>query len=116
MPEMELLHLHSNALTGSLPAELASLTWLAVFSCEDNIGLTGPIPNAFGNLTNYNDTRGLAFSMNISGTQLSGVVPECLCTLSEGDLYTEGERSLTFDCSDMLCGCDCSCSNQSILQ
>ena len=47
-----------------------------------------------GNLT------GLDF-LWLTGTQISGELPDYLCEVTE----------LEFDCSDLLCGCDCACMN-----
>ena len=45
-----LLYLVNQALTGTLPAELGTLTGLTQLTVVDN-QLTGPIPSELGNLT-----------------------------------------------------------------
>ena len=60
-----------NGLTGSLPAELGSLSQLRWLEAAGNSGLTGPIPAELGNLAN------LEF-LSLLGNWLTGSIPATL--------------------------------------
>jgi hypothetical protein len=71
---------------GSIPSEIALLTSLLYLDLSGSSGLYGTIPDVFCYLQNTS------------------------CTFLDfwGDPYN---CTLDFDCSDILCGCDCPCWN-----
>ena len=86
--------LHGNQLSGSLPSELARIPNLYELRLEGNIGLTGAVPLEWGQLNGTLKTLGL------TETSVVGSIPEELCSV----------QGLGFDCSDQLCGCNCTCA------
>ncbi|CAB9513153.1 Leucine Rich Repeat [Seminavis robusta] len=126
------LGLESNQLSGAIPSELSGLTQLEYLTLEAN-RLTGRIPSEFGLLTSLgrltmenNLLRGTVpselaslqeslYSFRIEGNSLlSGVIPEPLCAvngrcISNGLESCEGSSGSSFDCTELLCGCDCAC-------
>ena len=94
-----------NELTGALPSELARLTNMTEFLASGN-QLTGSIPFELEELVlGYNNVPGMLNVFNVSDNHLSGLIPEAFCELLDGNA-----SALAFDCSGVLCGCDCSCS------
>ncbi|CAB9520101.1 Leucine Rich Repeat [Seminavis robusta] len=90
LPLLNTLDLEHNMLSGSLPQGLSPhIEWLDV---TNNSMLTGPLPAQFTNL----------FWLFLEGTQISGILPHYLCDID----------TLEFDCSAILCGCGCSCMNE----
>ena len=82
LKNQELIDLSSNKLSGTIPDELGQL-------------VSSPLSE-----------------LVLSKNQLSGTVPDGLCTIPH---HTTGchrrfKCALSFDCSDKLCGCDCSCN------
>lgn len=115
------LETYSNLMTGSLPTELG-LVPLGALSVNDNLH-SGTIPDELGVELWYLLLQGNTFLtgtlpehmnlqasdyaeswhppvLNITGTGISGVIPETLCAT----------ELLSFDCSPFLCGCGCSCT------
>ena len=79
------LWLENNGLTGSIPAELGSLSNLQRLWLKNN-GLTGSIPAELGNLSNLQ-------GLYLSGNRLTGSIPSELGSLSnlvELNLYNNG--------------------------
>jgi Leucine-rich repeat (LRR) protein/plastocyanin len=113
------LQLSHNSFTGHIPSELGLLTVLRRLYLSNNPALTGTIPCMIKNLVSK--TGALAF-FHVDNTSLTGTVPEELCFLQSSSCVYEyysataskllsQNCSLTFDCSDELCGCDwCPCS------
>ena len=66
-PRVTSLNLYDQRLTGTIPAELGSLTSLQSLYLSDNY-LSGPIPAELGSLTNLE-------WLFLSGNQLSGTIP-----------------------------------------
>eukprot|EP00797_Seminavis_robusta_P018823 Sro2829_g338080.1 Leucine Rich Repeat (496) ;mRNA; r:522-2180 len=83
------LRLSDNAFEGSLPSSVwnfASLEFLWV-----NGNVSGSIPGSVGASLR---------EVNLTGsTFISGTIPTNFCSIQQ----------LDFDCSDILCGCECSC-------
>jgi Leucine-rich repeat (LRR) protein len=135
MTDLEFLYLDSNSFSGSLFSELGGMTSLVQIALSGN-SFSGPIPSELGvltllqwlhlsNLTMVNGSipseLGLLTSLrylNLIGSNgLSGTIPSEFCNLQNSsctfrdyfyDLYN---CTLDFDCSDILCGCDCPCLN-----
>lgn len=78
------LDLSSNALTGTIPADLGGLTSLLYLSLADN-QLAGLIPASLGNLTNL-------WSLALSGNNFDGKIPPEL-----GNLYNLERLYLNFN-------------------
>jgi hypothetical protein len=104
------LTLSNNSFSGTIPSELARLTSLEYLELQNLPLLTGSIPSELSLLTSllYLDLR------NNSG--LSGIIPDELCFLKNGSCTfvdwwgTTYNCTLEFECTDMLCGCDCPCA------
>ena len=71
--------------------ELGLLEGMKSLWLSDN-NLVGSIPAALGNLNNFEEFA-------VGGNLLTGEVPSSLCAVD----------ILHFDCSDELCGCNCTC-------
>lgn len=103
------LQLSNNAHTGSVPSELGLLWSLGELGLGKN-SLTGTIPTALGLL------RESLFSFKVDDNPLlSGIFPASLCSIS-GTCIGHSLRSpciegtkVAFNCTNLLCGCDCSC-------
>ncbi|CAB9530987.1 expressed unknown protein [Seminavis robusta] len=109
LTNLDWLHLSKNRITGQIPSEFGQLISLTILGLDEN-QLTGPVPSEFGLLTNlvYLDLTG-----NLG---LSGTIPEELCFLQNvscmyGPVWIAQPCYLGFDCTSVLCGCDCACSN-----
>lgn len=87
--------LFSNALTGPIPTEFGSMDAVQYLHLHNN-DLSGSIPAELEALALTGDLQ----ELNVSGTLLSGVVPEELCFINV----------TSFDCSPHFCGCDCNCT------
>lgn len=120
-------------LGGPLPTELGLLTHLYFLSFENN-NHTGPIPSELGRLTalgrlalGNNSLTGTVpatleplhnslYHFDVEGNALlSGTLPEALCTVT-GSCVPSIFRAPCTDsysamgCTELLCGCDCPCS------
>ncbi len=73
LPNLEVLGLSGNKLTGELPADLGRLSKLRELWLSGN-GLTGPIPASIGNLTNLE-------RLHLQYNALSGEIPAGLTSL-----------------------------------
>jgi len=128
MSNLKSLHLGRNeGLTGTIPPNFFSKDFVALGINQLPL-LTGPVPfdrimEAFmaGNATGM--PRGALY---ISGsTSLSGTVPKELCLLNDPSCFYELNYSHTemaqyyvevfpcvfyFDCTELLCGCNCTCN------
>jgi hypothetical protein len=108
------LTLHDNSFWGTIPSELGQLTNLEWLGLQHLPLLTGAIPSELTLLTS------LRFLDLRNSTGLSGVIPDELCFLKNGSCTfvdwwgASYNCTLEFDCTDMLCGCDCPCSNNSL--
>ena len=79
------LDLEDSQLTGTIPSELGSLTYLQDLSLGDN-RLTGPIPEELGDLGDLRD-------LYLDGNQLSGAIPDWLSDLYQLQyLYLNGNQ------------------------
>ncbi|CAB9509809.1 expressed unknown protein [Seminavis robusta] len=113
---LDQLHLKGNQITGQIPSELGQLTAMKWLLLNEN-QMTGPVPSEFGILTNLE-------ILNLTGNLgLSGTIPEELCFLQnvsctayeDDDQFTESCH-VGFDCTSVLCGCDCACLNSSLME
>jgi len=119
LKNLETMNLSQNKLTGSLPLAFGSLSSLEELVLTQN-DFTGTLPPAWGSLHSIvaldlsdNDLSGTVpmnysfwsklSSFNISfNPKLNGSIPSNLCS-------TLNASSLGFDCTALLCGCDCPC-------
>ncbi|CAB9505135.1 Leucine Rich Repeat [Seminavis robusta] len=101
------LQLNNNPLHGAIPSEMSLMTSLYVLQLQD-CDLSGEIPEGLYQLNGsewdpyqIGLSRGhLPLTLNVSGNEkLAGAFPDKQCS----------DNSLHFDCSDLLCGCDCPC-------
>ncbi|CAB9516496.1 Leucine Rich Repeat [Seminavis robusta] len=126
------LNLMENRLSGTIPTELGLLSGLVELEFSGN-QFTGQIPSELGELKSIGR---LTFANNsFSGTVpqeltavnqslhtislegnplLSGSIPEGVCNTNATCIGTpldpcRGPYGLSFDCSRLLCGCDCPC-------
>jgi hypothetical protein len=132
MMNLRTLHLWGNFLSGSLCSELGEMTSLVDLKLGGN-SFSGPLPSELGKLTHlelldlFNLTMvdgsipsELALLINLTFLDLSGshglagTMPTKLCDLQSSsctflDIWGYSNCTLDFDCSDVLCGCDCPC-------
>lgn len=126
------LELYENRLTGTIPQQLPNLapvtpSWIAsssnglrwfqdlrvdydpypplVFAVQNN-QLSGTIP------PNFSLVENLGALQLTNNPLLSGTLPEELCNTTVWPLYKE---TRAFDCTSLLCGCDCVCSSNQTL-
>ena len=81
------LILGNNQLTGEIPSELGSLTYLTELYLDNN-QLTGEIPSELGNLTYLKD-------LDLSNNQLTGEIPSALADLSNLEVLLLSGNQLT---------------------
>lgn len=107
------IDLSNNSLTGPIPVELASATALKILHVADN-DLSGTIPEELVSLV----VNGILSDLDLGGNAFSGVVSEELCGLQDDSCtWYDGIHAkdylpchFSFDCSDALCGCNCTCT------
>lgn len=92
LSELQMLSVGENNLNQTLPSDIGKLTRLYQLDLTGNVDLSGAIPAELGALTRL-------VLLSLTGTSLTGTLPEAFCSIP--DLY--------FDCSPLLCGCDCDC-------
>jgi Leucine-rich repeat (LRR) protein len=110
MIALEELNLSYNSFSGTIPSELGRLTNLEWLELHNMPLLTGSIPSELSLLTSllYLDLK--------NNTGLSGTIPDELCFLQNGSCTfldywgATYNCTLEFECTDMLCGCDCPCA------
>ena len=71
------------------------LTSMVLFDLGDNPWIVGTFPSELGKL------NASLIELNIAGTSVTGRIPDELCSI----------EYLTFDCSEVLCGCSCLCED-----
>lgn len=84
---LESLNLGMNSLSGLIPPELGTLTNLGVLILQNN-SLSGSIPPELGNLSSL-------FQLHLTNNQLSGSIPSELANLSDLDTMVLNFNSLT---------------------
>ncbi|CAB9525202.1 Di-glucose binding within endoplasmic reticulum (Partial), partial [Seminavis robusta] len=94
LQNMQLMSISNNDIKGPLPSEIGVLSGMAVLEAS-NASLNGTVPTELENLS------GLTVLNLANNPFLSGSIPAGLC----------GIQALNFDCSKVLCGCNCSCTN-----
>lgn len=108
LQEVKIMSVNDNNLMGSLPSELGLMTFLQRLRIQNN-NFSGSIPAELELVANsssvfFNDTSpspGNLTELNLTGNALlTGMVPHMLCNLA---------GYFDFDCSDVLCGCNCNC-------
>lgn len=107
LTKLWVLEVQNNTLNGEIPSEtgLMPLIWL---NLQDN-DFSGTIPDAVLDMHGSfwdpfgedGPTNTYVLSLNVSGNeQLMGTFPDDYCA----------DNVVNFDCSDLLCGCDCNCT------
>lgn len=111
LTELRGLSLQNNAMFGTLPSQLGELSSMGLLNMANN-SFSGTIPPEVSSLWQSLHT----VSLEGNGL-LYGVVPEELCTMNgtciSNSLHpceAEETYGLTFDCTDLLCGCGCDCA------
>ncbi|CAB9507787.1 Leucine Rich Repeat [Seminavis robusta] len=104
--ELEFSH---NLLSGQIPLELGSLAAMGKLTFANN-SLSGIIPQELFALQQSLHTLALE-----GNPQLSGSVPDRICAINGTCIgsYVDpcvGPYGLSFDCTDLLCGCNCACA------
>ncbi|CAB9523889.1 Leucine Rich Repeat [Seminavis robusta] len=108
------LVLRNNTFTGLIPSELGLLTNLREISLEHN-NFSGHIPSQLGLLQQTLDGIAPLHTLNLQGNALLlGTVPPAICNITGECIPNsldpcEAPFGLLFDCTEILCGCDCSC-------
>ncbi|CAB9512857.1 Leucine Rich Repeat [Seminavis robusta] len=127
------LNLKNNFFGGTIPTQLGLLSRLHELEFQGN-QFTGPIPSEFGQLSSIghltfanNSLVGL-FPQELASLQpslhtltldgnprLSGTIPEAVCNMNGSCISISWDQcnpvhGLFFDCSNLLCGCDCPCA------
>ncbi|CAB9498139.1 LRR receptor-like serine threonine-protein kinase At4g08850-like [Seminavis robusta] len=129
------LNLRNNQLSGTIPSELGLLTSSVELDLANN-HFNGQIPSEFGQLESMghlslagNDLSGTVpeelstlhdslHTLRIEDNlQLSGTIPLGICNLNNSCVSNaidvcEGPFGLSFNCSGLLCGCDCICDER----
>lgn len=125
MTPLSYLQLNGNNFSGSIPTQVGLLTDLRWLEADSN-SFTGTLPSQLGNLVGMgrldlpnnnfhgtlpvevaNLTLGKLGLLDLTGNPLlSGTIPNAFC---ESSHYEHGQA--TFDCTEQLCGCECSCTN-----
>jgi hypothetical protein len=102
---VQIILIHDNNLTGRTPSEWGLLLTLTDFHAAKS-RLTGEIGPHVGLLANFKLTI-----FNVSNNSLSGTLPWDLCQLEEDEeaISSSSVFALNFGCSDVLCGCSCTC-------
>jgi hypothetical protein len=98
---------HNNQLTGQIPSELGLLSMGGLI--VSNNSLSGTIPQELSAL--WQSLYVLRFDGN---PLLSGLLPQALCGINGTCMSTilspcPDKLGLIFDCTSLLCGCDCNC-------
>ena len=109
--DVQHIGIRGNDLTGKLPSQIGLLGSLSSLIIHSN-AISGSVPMEFENLE--------LELLVVSDTYLVGTLPSGLCSLEDTQpesILNEDLPWLTnglgFDCSQMLCGCSCICSNSS---
>lgn len=89
---MRELEIYKTSVTGTIPSELGAMDLLWHLDLENN-NLTGSVPVELR-------SNGVLDHLLLRGNQLTGEMPQELCSINR----------TWFDCSDLLCGCECACS------
>ncbi|CAB9500541.1 Leucine Rich Repeat [Seminavis robusta] len=102
------LHLQENRFTGKIPSELGGLSSAGMLRLGEN-SLSGHFPPELSNL------QSSLYELTVQGNPLlSGTIPTSLCHLNgtcvrSGVASCDEHQGLVFDCTGVLCGCDCTC-------
>lgn len=110
LTKMEELSFRNNQMTGSIPSQLGLLVNMQRFSVTNN-SLSGTVPHQLEGMI-----RDLYSASFVGNSNLSGTIPEALCFINATCMESahnpcEGVVGLNFDCTEQLCGCNCSCKS-----
>lgn len=108
------LIIRNNQFSGSVPTEIGMVKQLWQLALNANF-LTGTIPSELASLV----TNGSLLFANLTANGFSGTVPQGLCLLETlewqnrsalPNVVVASPVYLAHDCSDDLCGCNCTCA------
>lgn len=85
MPRLKYLGLQCNDLSGTLPAELGSLTELTDLIVSNDPGLGGTLPSSLGKLSKLK-------VLDVAFTSIQGTVPESFGGLTQLELYLHSTK------------------------
>jgi hypothetical protein len=108
-----LLTLGDNKLSGAIPQDIWQLSHLYSLDLTNLPLLTGPIELSLLSELGY---------LDLSGSHgLLGTIPDATCSLQNSSCTYVRQHNgavkncaLRFDCTELLCGCDCPCPNASL--
>ncbi|CAB9522187.1 Leucine Rich Repeat [Seminavis robusta] len=103
--------LGDNLITGTLASEIGLLFNLQILSVEKN-NIGGSIPQELSLLANNGSLVSLSVAGNVN---LLGTIPQAMCSMGTNSTtcpqiewrVISGGCGLTFDCTNLLCGCSC---------
>lgn len=121
---LEILDLGGNNLSGTLPSQLGLMSNLQALSLVENF-LSGTLPPELFHQHQMGDRSPPLAILGVSSNNLTGTIPTEIVDLSSlvyfhlHDTFVHSTvppsvcdlKELLFNCSDLLCGCDCNCSN-----
>lgn len=104
LPLLRVLDLSNTNIVGVIPSQLGRLTQIQTLNISSN-ALNGTFPPELSQLvvaTTVDFANSSLTTLDLRNNHLlSGVIPDELCSIPW----------LYFDCSDLLCGCDCLCNS-----
>ncbi|CAB9499030.1 LRR receptor-like serine threonine-protein kinase [Seminavis robusta] len=112
LTQLHFLELQGNQLSGKVPSEFGGLSALGALNLASN-SFSGSVPQGVSALQETLHT----FELH-GNPLLDGTIPDAICSLngtctkfrSKLDSCI-GPQGLLFDCTDLLCGCGCSCKD-----
>ncbi|CAB9499029.1 LRR receptor-like serine threonine-protein kinase [Seminavis robusta] len=110
LTQLHFLELQGNQLSGKVPSEFGELSALGALNLASN-SLSGSVPQELSALQETLHT----FALH-GNPLLGGTIPDAICSLNgtctkfrtKLDSCT-GPQGLFFDCTNLLCGCGCTC-------
>lgn len=93
-PSLARLEVEETEISGTIPTEVGLLVETLTTLNFANTSMIGSLPMEVIGLSSLE-------SLNVEGTMISGIVPPETCQIP----------NLRFDCTDRLCGCNCTCGS-----